>query len=997
MAMTHDYLDFLNQRVDIAPANSQEELQAAETIATLMSQHDVEPSIEEFDAPVVSGMGAAVLSIVVFLGVLVSGFGVIALSIVGFVLAAIPAILAVLRMFGIEPSFSFGPQARSQNVVAVHRATGPLVTKGSRRIVVVAHYDTPRENFLYTSPVAPYVPILERASRPCSYVSAVCALVQVMVFIPSVARVVVWIVGIVAAVPGVLVAAGSIHEHFSSCTLGANDNKSGVAALLGVMENVRPSGLVPTPREPEQSRDLDEVDELEEAPAPEEEPAAEGEPVPAETAAAPAAEVPVSASAAETPARMSVAEVREGAPAADDVRGGSEPVTAPEDLAVPEDGLVQEGPATVFEAAPIESAAEDFASPEPVAEETPAPVPMPEPQPEPEPQPLEVVGTRHGEDVLRELQILPDSCVIEYYVPGPQPAPAASEPARTVSLPIAKPAPRAWETVTPESLGAEVPAPGKGEDEGESPFDGILERLKIFVHSIVERVREFLSSHGHDDGNGASDQGGASARALTDGGDASSSEAAHDPEPTAPEPVTDTEQTAATQPAPVEPLSEVEPVPVEDTAPAPVPAAPASDPAAERISQGTSDLGAARPQEQRDEASSTAPMAAAAAPSPAEADGTLSMEPVTSAPRVSGEDLMSTGRFSIVMDNEARGVGPKDSSGLTAMDESTLDIDRPVPVRKRPAAPDDPEWGKASFRPSVSSVARRASLFDLPDPRDSESDPLGDPSATRVATRRTPSASAQDESQRSSAVQAPKAATSAVSSPQPIETLSSEHNRDHKAAGGFMDRLRGAFSGKQDGSDGWLGSDDQDDDTWRGGAAMRSDLRMVGEEGGAPTEEDLREAALRLGDDALVAHDIWFVALGGSSLDHAGMRSFLSKHRSEIRGSFVINLDCVGAGDLTLLTHEGRNVKRRGDRRLGRIINNVARDFHIEMGQRDYSWTSTDAWVAMRSSMRALTIMGVDENGLPALSHTPMDVPENVSGDQTALVTELVTEAIRRS
>lgn len=1025
MAMTHDYLDFLNQRVDIAPANSQEELQAAETIATLMSQHDVEPSIEEFDAPVVSGMGATVLSIVVFLGVLVSGFDVLALSVVGFVLAAIPAILAALRMFGIEPSFSFGPQARSQNVVAVHRATGPLVTKGSRRIVVVAHYDTPRENFLYTSPVAPYVPILERASRPCSYVSAVCALVQVMVFIPSVARIVVWIVGVVAAVPGVLVAAGSIHERFSSCTLGANDNKSGVAALLGVMENVRPSGLVPTPREPEQSRDLDEVDELEEAPAPEE------EPVPAEPAAAPT-EVPVSAPAAEAPARMSVAEVREEAPAADDVRGGSEPVTAPEDLAVPEDDLAQEGPAPVFEtapieAAPIEAAAEDFASPEPVAEETPAPVPMPEPQPEPEleprpetlttfepepqtttvsayepqpepePQPLEVVGTRHGEDVLRELQILPDSCVIEYYVPEPQPAPAASEPARTVSLPIAKPAPRAWETVTPESLGAEVPAPGKGEDEGESPFDGILESLKSFVHSIVERVREFLSSHGHDDGNGSSDQAGASARALTDGGDASSSEAASDHEATAPEPATDTEQTAATQPAPVEPLSEVEPVPVEDTAPAPVPAAPASDPAAERISHGTSDLGAARPQEQRDEASSTAPMAAAPTPSPTEVDGTLSMEPVAPAPRVSGEDLMSTGRFSIVMDNEARGVGPKDSSGLTAMDESTLDIDQPAPVRKRPAAPDDPEWGKASFRPSVSSVARRASLFDLPDPRDSESDPLGDPSATRVATRRTPSASAQDASQRSSAVQAPKTATSAVASPQPIETLSSEHSRDHKAAGGFMDRLRGALSGKQGGSDGWLGSDDQDDNTWRGGAAMRSDLRMVGEEGGAPTEEDLREAALRLGDDALVAHDIWFVALGGSSLDHAGMRSFLSKHRSEIRGSFVINLDCVGAGDLTLLTHEGRDVKRRGDRRLGRIVNNVARDFHIEMGQRDYSWTSTDAWVAMRSSMRALTIMGVDENGLPALSHTPMDVPENVSGDQTALVTELVTEAIRRS
>ena len=36
MAMTHDYLDQLDQNVGIAPANSQEELQAAQTIADLM-------------------------------------------------------------------------------------------------------------------------------------------------------------------------------------------------------------------------------------------------------------------------------------------------------------------------------------------------------------------------------------------------------------------------------------------------------------------------------------------------------------------------------------------------------------------------------------------------------------------------------------------------------------------------------------------------------------------------------------------------------------------------------------------------------------------------------------------------------------------------------------------------------------------------------------------------------------------------------------------------
>ena len=51
----------------------------------------------------------------------------------------------------------------------------------------------------------------------------------------------------------------------------------------------------------------------------------------------------------------------------------------------------------------------------------------------------------------------------------------------------------------------------------------------------------------------------------------------------------------------------------------------------------------------------------------------------------------------------------------------------------------------------------------------------------------------------------------------------------------------------------------------------------------------------------------------------------------------------------------------------------------------------------MRSSLRSVTIRGVDGNGLPALSQTANDVPQNVSGDQAAQVAELVTEMIRRS
>lgn len=782
MAMTHDYLDYLNDKVGISAANSQEELQAAQTISYLMEQHDVEPQVEDFDAPALAGVLPSILSIVMLVGIFVSGFGVIAASLVGFVLAAIPAILDVLRFLGREVSLSFGPRAQSQNVVAVHRATGPLVTKGSRTIVVVAHYDSPRENILYSSPLAPFLPLISKATSYCVYVVAVCALLQVMLFIPSPARIVFWLVGILASVPSVILAVGKISELVSPCTVGANDNKSSVAALLGVLENVRPSGLVPIDRTP--------APEPEQEPAPEqtEAPSETGEPEVGETAAF-VAEEPV------VPAPELVEE-----PAVEFEGPTVEYVEEPAAVAMPEpeaevEPVPAEEPALVTEA---EVVSEPEVAPEPPA----AAEYVPEP-PAYEPLPY----ARHGETVLRSLGMLPEDCEIEYLMPE---APA-SEPAAQ-----------------------EVPAPA----------------------------------------------------------------------PT-PEPV------------------------VEKTAPLMEPAfsVPAAAPSFETISAETADAPGEQPsREPKQEAV-------------LEADATQPTAPV-----------------------------------------------KPL----RPAAPEDPEWGKTSFRPALSSVARRASLFDLPDPSTREKDPFDSTDPNTAATSTQPEQNAQP-------------ATNEVIAPQPISVLSSEEDKPKKNFfTGLVDRIKSMVNrigGSSEGSPesgSWLGESQDSDDVWRGGAAPRSGLRFVeGEE--VPSEEELREAVLSLGDDALISHDIWFVALGASSLDHAGMRAFLRQHRSEVRGCFVVNLDCVGAGELSVLTREGLDVTRRCDRRLARLLSGAASDLHVPLAQKSYDWNSTDAHVAMRSSMRSVTLMGVDESGLPALSRTAADVPENVSGDQAAQVAEVVTEMIRRS
>ena len=131
MAMTHDYLDQLDQNVGIAPANSQEEYQAAQTIADIMRRHGVEPSIEEFDAKAFGGVMDQIMFAMLFVGMLLVGVGAVPLTVIGFVLVALPVAAFVARYLGNDFVEKLGPSARSQNVVAFHKGEGPLSRKAS--------------------------------------------------------------------------------------------------------------------------------------------------------------------------------------------------------------------------------------------------------------------------------------------------------------------------------------------------------------------------------------------------------------------------------------------------------------------------------------------------------------------------------------------------------------------------------------------------------------------------------------------------------------------------------------------------------------------------------------------------------------------------------------------------------------------------------------------------------------------------------------------------
>lgn len=908
MAMTHDYMDYLNEKVGICPAGSQEELQAADTIADLMRQHDVEPSIEEFDAKSFGGTVTALLYALMFVGIVLGGIGVSVFTVIGFVLVVGPAALFILKYFGHDFISPLGPTTRSQNVVAFHKACGPNVIKGNRPIVIVAHYDSPHENVLRTSAVAPYIPLIWRVSKYCVLVVGVCMLFQPLAFLPEVFRRFLWVIGILAALPLAVLGVTGVLEHFSDCTDGANDNKSGVAAMLGVLENVRPSGL-------ESVHGVETVDD-----------AVEAMQQAAEAAPAPAAqrELPV------------------------------------EDFATEQYG---------------EAAAAPAPEPESVAFV---------------PAPVETYGVRHGADVVKSLGMLPEDCEVEYVEPEPvviaAPAPvAAPEPARPAARTLITPAPVAADFAPAEDDqepefaplsddGFDVEAPAPYTEDKPSPVESVLSFFRSAKDRIVSAGKsagQMIESRRAADG----EQGDSPADDIP----VAEYEELGDEQPVDSADVSAAMPTDNLIPFDNEPEAEQETEPEQD-APSTTAVLDADQTASATARIDTS-------------ADQTAEVTAVASPLTDIAD----QQPADDAKK--DDEGESDDGAAVNFDglSDGKTLDP-DNTGLTAESESDGTAPMPAVAAPKPAAPDDPEWGKSTFRPQATDVARRATLFDLPDPSAAGNDPFGtDPNAPKVSSANSYVAPqggvvTQDSGQMPVQPVAAKFETISAPSPEADAEFEALRSADAKRAGdGVFGKLKGIF-----------GSSDKADDSdksakhggWKGGAASRAGLRMVE---GAPSEADLREAVLGLGDDDLISHDIWFVALGASDCDHAGMRAFLAEHRKQIRGSFVINLDSVGAGDLTMLSREGLLITRRADRRMLRMMGTIANDLHIPMGKAKYDWSATDATPAMLSSLRAMTIMGTDASGFRALSCTPDDVPENVVPEQAVAVAEAVTELIRRS
>lgn len=1059
MANTQNYINHLLQNTGITPACSEEERLAAEDIAQIFRNHGFDPEVQEFNAPAPSRLAFAVTGILAFAGALLMGIGG-GIGLVGTLLAIVGAVLYVLERTGHPVVSRLGKTGVSQNVIAYHKASGPLASPRNRPVVVVAHYDSPRAELLARKPYAPYRALIAKLLPVATIAPAAVAILRILP-LPGVLKVLLWVVAILASLVALANAANIISNRFVlPYTSGAVCNKSSVAAMLGVMDNVAPyQGENEFPDDipfdtyfGEQKRRAEEM-------------------------ARAAAEY---AAAQQQNDYGNTIEYEE--PSYDEDEFG-QPV-APDD--VPEQDEAFDGQIDGFEGASADETLIGVIAPEAQGQTAQAEVSTEEKstaesaeehavveaaEPKPKLYRNAAGNIRFGSDAIRALGMLSESCTLDYeegeeptFEPEPAPVVTADDESAAVTAAVAEP--EAVSAIDP-AAGLDILAPAAPAQDvaDESDDDYVEQPRRVSYESDTDFSAEIPAATPHADIASAFSSIGASASSFFKGALAKGRKFVDDFEEKRAAAREAAEQEAIAQQQAAEAAREHAAQEFEQNEAmqsAPVDAAEATtsfesqQPASADVVEATTSF------EAQQHVDSTMSFDAAKFDSTItfEKQGTAIAEPLPISDEqgdaVDDDEPIDAAEIQDAAEDESVEANSDEEQYVAADQGDSTEVEQ----EEVPAVSETPETDESrpystqiftmptpsgsgatvanvaptqdetvdSLMAQISSQASPRPQMNVPDPASApspapSSSPLAsvpDPSlpsmkqanvASRTSLFDLPDPSAQVNDPFATA-QGPEPTSAPVAPPmpvasgaQPIETISAPAPAAPKSRkrglGGLFGRKK---KNEQDSMSDWLGVED-DYDAKKSGRGIGSwdnfEDDNDGWKGGATSSdgassEDMLSAVASMGDDELLGHDIWFVATGASDCDGAGMKAFLASHRDKLRGVFFINLESVGAGRLSVVTVEGEQQLLKGDRRIMNLVSKVCKSFHVDCGALEMPYAKTDAYAALEASRRALTIAGVDGTRL-ACARTEDDLPHNVNPTNIATVSEVVTEVIRRS
>ena len=177
---------------------------------------------------------------------------------------------------------------------------------------------------------------------------------------------------------------------------------------------------------------------------------------------------------------------------------------------------------------------------------------------------------------------------------------------------------------------------------------------------------------------------------------------------------------------------------------------------------------------------------------------------------------------------------------------------------------------------------------------------------------------------------------------------------------------------------------------WYGGAFSTRRMEQSNLDSEAISEEAAEAAAATVAqevDDELnqiyqfrnpdIKTEVWFVALGSDLVQNAGMKAFVEAHASELRGAFIVEVDALGAGELSIIEHEGTLKPSRTSSRMKRYMRKASQASGVKLGNASILWEESAASYATKHGLQAMHLVGM-KDGKPAYLGQQDDVAENI-------------------
>lgn len=140
--------------------------------------------------------------------------------------------------------------------------------------------------------------------------------------------------------------------------------------------------------------------------------------------------------------------------------------------------------------------------------------------------------------------------------------------------------------------------------------------------------------------------------------------------------------------------------------------------------------------------------------------------------------------------------------------------------------------------------------------------------------------------------------------------------------------------------------------------------------------------------------EVWFVALGSELAQNSGMKAFLEAHQSELRGAFIVDIDAIGAGDLTMIEREGFLKPSKASSRMKRYIRKASQATGTKVASGALLGEESAASYAAKHGCQVTHLVGM-EGGKPALYGQQDDIVENIDEKKLASNVDFLMELLK--